>query len=122
MAQVDVTELLVDPDFIDDLTLINRVPQMNSRGELILTETSTPTVGSVQPASGKALNRIPEALREVNMSSFWVKAEIVASSPGKYAAILVFRGRRYQVKNVFDWMNFGEGWCEGLCVGEVPAP
>lgn len=121
MANVDVTNLLSDPDFVDDICVITRVPKLNSLGENKITETPLNTIGSVQPASGKALNRLPEALRLENMSSFWFKGQIVASDPGKYPSILVFKGRRYQVKNVFDWSNFGQGYTEGLCVAEAPS-
>lgn len=121
MANVDVTSLMSDPDFVDAICVITRVPKVNSQGENKITETPLNTVGSVQPASGKALQRIPEALRLENMASFWFKGEIVASDPGKYPSILVFKGRRYQVKNVFDWSNFGRGYTEGLCVAEAPS-
>ena len=121
MGQIDVTELLGDPDFVDEVELITRTPFINSLGENELKEVVCQTVGSVQPASGRVLQRIPEALRVANMSSFWLKGTITASSPGKYSSILVFRGKRYQVQTVFDWTNFGEGYCEGTCVAEVPA-
>lgn len=121
MAQVNVNELLSDPDFVDEIQLVTRVPQINSLGENILTESSLLSVGSVQPASGRAISRLPEALRVANISSFWFKGVIVASAPGKYSSILVFKGRRYQVQTVFDWSNWGEGYCEGTCVAEVPA-
>lgn len=121
MALVDVTELLSDPDFIDPMQVITRVPSIDSLGQQSLAETVLSTVGSIQPASGNELSRIPEALRVANMSSFWFKGEIIATAPGKYPSILVFKGMRFEVKNVFDWTNWGQGWTEGLCVGEKPA-
>lgn len=121
MAQIDVSELLSDPDFIDKMAVVTRVPTITGLGENILAESVLNTVGSVQPADGKTLARIPEALRLGNMSSFWFKGEIVATAPGKYSSVLVFRGQRFEVKNVFDWSNWGAGWTEGLCVGEQPA-
>lgn len=121
MANVDVTSLLSDPDFVDKIQVVTRVPRVNSQGENQLTEDTLNTIGSVQPATGKALQRLPEALRLENMSSFWFKGQIVASDPGKYPSILVFKGRRFQVKNVFDWSNFGQGYTEGLCVAEAPS-
>jgi hypothetical protein len=122
MAQIDVTELLSDPDFVDPVTHISRTSLVNGFGEQILGESSVQTFGSVQPASGKVIQRLPEELRVANLSSFWLKGKILVSEPGKYTDILVFNGRRYQVQMVFDWMNWGEGWCEGTCVAEVPAP
>lgn len=121
MAQIDVTELFTDPDFVDVMSVVDRRDQVNSKGENVLSENLTTSVGSVQPASGRAMQRLPEALRVANMTSFWFKGLIVASSPGKYASQLVFKGQRYNVVTVFDWTNFGQGWCEGLCVAEVPA-
>ena len=118
MAEIDVTELMSDPDFVDPIQVITRTPAINFLGENILTEKVLNTVGSVQPASGRTISRIPEALRVANVSSFWFKGEIIASAPGKYSSILVFRGKRYQVQVVFDWSNFGEGYSEGTCVFE----
>lgn len=121
MAQIDVTELLSDPDFVDEMSILHRRPKVNSFGENTITEEKVDTVGSVQPASGRTLQRLPEALRVANVSSFWVKGGIIASEPGKYTDILVFRGKRYQVQIVFDWSNWGPGYSEGTCVAEVPA-
>ncbi len=121
MANVNIVEALSDPDFIDPIQLVDRRPRINNLGENILSEFTQNSFGSVQPASGRAIQRIPEALRVVNMSSFWFKGSIVASAPGKYASVLVFKKVRYQVVTVFDWSNWGEGWSEGLCVAEVPS-
>lgn len=121
MGRIDVTELLIDPDFVGPIQLIERRPRINSFGENVLTESAVDSVGSVQPASGRALSRLPEALRQANVSSFWFKGTIVASEPGKYSSILVFRGQRFQVQTVMDWTNWGAGWCEGTCVAEMPS-
>lgn len=122
MANIDVTELLTDPDFVDPMVLIDRKPAINSFGENTLTEFSINGFGSIQPATGKVLQRLPEFLRVSNLRSFWFKGTITASSPGKYSAILVFKGLRFQVQTVFDYTNWGQGWVEGLCIAEVPAP
>lgn len=122
MAQISVTELLSDPDFVDAISVISRVPSINSYGEQTFTETTLATIGSVQPANFKQVQKIPELMRVADISSFWFKGTIVASAPGLYSSILVFRGKRYQVKTVADWSNWGEGYTEGTCVAEVPAP
>ena len=79
------------------------------------------TVGSVQPASGKVVQRLPDALRVADISSFWVKGVITADGTTKYPDILVFQGRRYQVQTVADFSNYGQGYCEGTCVAEKPS-
>ncbi len=121
MANIDVTELFSDPDFVDPMTVISRVPMVDSLGQNRLTETSVSSFGSIQPLSGDTVNRIPEALRNENVRSFYFKGVIVTSAPGEYPSIIVFRGKRYQVRHVFDWTNWGQGFTKGLCVAEVPS-
>jgi hypothetical protein len=122
MANVDVSELLSDPDFVDPIQVITRYPRINSLGEQSFSEKVLNTYGSVQPASYRAVQKLPEAMRVANVSSFFFKGQIVASAPGQYASILVFKGQRYQVQTVTDWSNFGNGYTEGTCIAEVPAP
>lgn len=121
MAQIDVSELMVDPDFIDKITLIHQSSSVNSHGENVIGETSVYTVGSVQPANEKAIKRLPDALQVSDMSSFWVKGVIIATEPGKYTDVLVFRGKRYQIVSIQNWSNFGAGFSEGICVEEQPS-
>jgi hypothetical protein len=119
MALISVSELMTDPDFVNTVLVITRVSTVNQYGENSLTESTATTVGSVQPANGKEIERLPEALRTKNVRKFWIKGDIsTGSSGGGYPAILSFAGKRYQVIQVFDWSNFGQGYNEGLCVAE----
>jgi len=122
LAQLDVSDLLLDPVFIDPITLIHRTPTVNSYGENTLMENSVTTVGSVQPASTKQIQRLPEALRLADIRSFFIKAEIKSDGTSVYPDIIVFQGKRFQVQSVAPWLNYGSGWNEGICVAEVPAP
>lgn len=122
MSQLDVTELLTDPVFVDKVLVVNRSTQVNSKGENLLDEEIIPTVGSVQPASGKTIMRLPEDMRVANIMTFWIKGAITASIPGKYTTVLVFRGQRFEVQMIFDWTAAGAGWSEGVCIAAVAAP
>ncbi len=121
MANVDVSALMSDPDFVDPIQVITRWERVDYLGEATHFEDVMNTFGSVQPANFKTVSKLPEALRVANVSSFFFKGQIVASEPGKYSSVLVFRGKRYQVQTVADWGNFGQGFTEGTCVQEVPA-
>lgn len=121
MALIDVTELFTDPDFVDDMSIITRSPVVNTLGENILKEAIEMTVGSVQPADKDMVERLPDALRTKNMSSFWTKGRIIASDKCKYPSIIEFRGSRYQVIHIENWSNWGEGWIQGICVAERPS-
>ena len=120
MGKIDVSELLADPDFVGPLTLIHRTPTVDQYGNNQLVEVGLQTNGSVQPASGKTLQRLPDALRVADVSSFWLKGKIVADGCNQYPDIIVFQKQRYAVQTVLDWTNWGEGWCEGTCIREKP--
>lgn len=122
MSRVDVSDIVIDSDFVAPMKIINRSARTNSRGESVNGENCTDTYGTVQPASGKAISRLPEALRVSNFMSFWVMGKIITTEPGKYTDILVFEGQRFQVVMTTDWTAWGSGWTEGLCVAEALAP
>jgi len=122
MAEIDVSELLTDPDFVDDLQVIRRSATVNSRGENVVTEPTTiSTVGSVQPAPAKAVQRLPEALRVSDVRAFFINLPIIQDGDSSYPDIIVYGGKRYQVITAAPWLNFGEGWNEGICVAEKPS-
>ncbi len=121
MALIDVSELLLDPDFVNPVSLVHRTFTIDSFGKNVLTESSVDTIGSVQPASAKDMMRLPEALRIRDVRKFWIKAEILTDGDSQYPDIIVFQGKRFQVINTEPWLNYGLGWNAGLCVWEKPA-
>jgi hypothetical protein len=120
MGQLDVSDVLLDADFLDAITLIHRTSTTDQYGKNQLVECGTPTYGCVQPASGKTIQRLPEALRVADVSSFWIQGKIVSDGACKYPDIIVFNGCRYAVQVVFDYTNYGAGFCEGTCVRQRP--
>lgn len=118
MADIDVSDLLLDPDFTDPLTLIHRTSTVSSLGKNTLVETRVDTYGSVQPISGKDMVRVPEALKMSDIRTFFIKAEILSDGASQYPDIIEFFSQRYQIISVEPWLNFGEGWNKGLCVRE----
>lgn len=118
MAQIDVSDLLLDPDFIDNLTLIHRTASVSSSGHTVLVESSQVTVGSVQPANGQQIMRLPEALQSSDVRAFYIKAVIQSDGSAQYPDVILFQGGRYLIKQVEQWLNFGAGWNMGICVRE----
>lgn len=118
MAKIDVTEILSDPDFSDPVTQEIREERVNNLGKNILLKRYVQTIGIVQPASGKTISRLPDKLQVADVRSFWLKGEIHGTAEDKYPDILIFENRRYQVQLILPWTNWGNGWCEGVCVYE----
>ena len=77
MALVDVSELMLDPDFVQPLTLVRRTPTVDSYGENQLAEAPQSVVGSVQPIDGNTLHRLPDEFRVANVQMFFLKERII---------------------------------------------
>lgn len=116
MASLDVSQLLTDPTFVDAVTIIHREVLVDDLGQTQTTSQSQCTVGSVQPASGKTISRLPDDLRVADVREFFVKGKIISDGGCKYPDLLVFQGQSFEVQIVFPWSNFGLGYCEGIAV------
>lgn len=121
MALVDVSDLLVDPDFVNDMSLIHRVPTIDIYGQQSLVETQVDTIGVAEPSSGRDLERLPDALRIKDVYTFWIKAQIVADGTSAYPDLILFNTNRYEVELILDWMNWAPGWCQCVAVRAAPS-
>lgn len=119
MARIDVTALLQDPDFLNSVTLIRRASSVNSYGEHVMAETPTTLLAVVDTGEAEVLERMPAGARLSDIISVYYKGELRAESPGGYADVIVWNGRRYQVHEVSEnYMNFGAGFTRADCLLE----
>lgn len=121
MAQLDVSEIIADPDFVDPVMIIHRKPVVDGFGENKLFETKVNTIGCFQPTSGKSLARLPDALRTEDVRTIWVRGLIISDGKCQYPDIVVIKGFRYAVQVILDWTNYGSGWTECVAIREVIA-
>jgi hypothetical protein len=116
MALIDVSELLTDPDFTNTVTLIRRASTVNTYGENVMTETQSTITAVVQGFNAESLERVPEGARLSDLIDVYYKGALHAESPGGYADVIVWGGKRYQVFEVVeDFMNFGAGFTKAVC-------
>jgi len=119
MALIDVSDLLRDPDFTNLVTLIRRTSTVNQHGENVLTETACNIAASVQGINAEDLVKLPEGARLSDVITVFYRGELQPESKGGYSDIIVWQGRRYQVKTIDEnFMNFGAGFTRAICVME----
>jgi hypothetical protein len=59
---------------------------------------------------------VPEGARLSDLIDVYYKGQLTAESPGGYADIIVWQGKRYQVFEVVeDFMNYGAGFTKAVC-------
>lgn len=112
MARIDVSELMVDPDFINSFTIVRRTTTVNQYGENVLAETEESSFGSVQGIGKDALKRLPDGVQLSSMKTIYTKAVFKADEAGKYSDQIIWDSERYNIITVLPWGNFGSGWYE----------
>lgn len=116
MANIDVSFLMEDADFVDPIQIIKRQASINSFGENILTETVIDAIASVQGLDFETLKRYADSARLDDLITVYYKGQLNALTPSGYADIVVWKGSRYHVKNVTEnFYNFGAGFTVAVC-------
>ncbi len=119
MATLDVTEVLTCPEFTDTVELIKRSQTVNSNGRMQIIETSEMIIAVVQNANTEELERLPESARYSDVIVVYYKGKLQAQSENGYADVVLWQGKRYQVKEVSeDFINYGAGFTKAMCLTE----
>lgn len=117
MANIDVTELLTDPDFSDAIDVTRRVQTVGVDGVAVIAPTPVlGVVAVVQPGGKDALVRVPDAGNPDDWIVAYTTQQLVAHdlAAGRYGDLLTWRGREYQVALVDDWSNYGANYVKAL--------
>lgn len=119
MARVDVSDLLLDPDFLDDAVLITRTVLVSNKGVGDYTETRKDIVCCVQSIPFSALVKISDYALLTDGIEVYYRGKLSAESPGGYSDIIEWNNVRYQVKQVTeDFTTYGKGWSKAICISE----
>ena len=120
MAQIDVSDLLLDPDFTDRVTLIRRAATVDENGETVFSSTQMRITAVVQAGDSETLERMPDGARLSDLITVYYRGVLTAERVGGYADVIVWGGKRFQVKEVAeDFANWGKGWTKASCMIEV---
>jgi galactose-6-phosphate isomerase len=122
---LDVSGILLDPDFCDTTLCVMRNQQTVSDGG-IADDTSTRTpISGVVTTPDSDLVRLPEGGRAPQTIAVHTKFELTAMGGTTNADIVVWNGRQYTVVAVEDYSTYGAGFvtatCELISVSNTPS-
>lgn len=119
MSFFDVSDVLNDPDFVTDFTVMSFTERIDGKGRALCDCNVLESRGVIQPATAKELERLPEGDRYsqvVSVLSVYPLSTGEEREGGKPDEIL-HRGKRYQIVSAEDWRdNTGLGHSKGLAV------
>lgn len=115
MAQLDVTDIVLDPDFIDRLQCERQTQVIGDDGIATSTTQLITFVGVVTNDSGDKLKRGAAGERVSGNITVHSRTKLIAGADGIPADIVNFNGRRYTVSAVSDYSHFGRGFVAATC-------
>ena len=116
MADLDVSEVLEDPLFTSEVTLISVGEQFDQYGNAEWTDGAEATVQAVVTSDLKKLERLPDELRTDGMILVrFLTDEVPVGWSGTGCDAVKWRGRRYVVKDTADYSQFGRGFYRLVC-------
>jgi hypothetical protein len=114
---IDPSIMLLDPQFTDSFSVVQRIQQVNNFGEVSTQNTQTNNIlGVVTPAKPGDLRRVPEMQRGTRTVVIFTRARLNSAaqgSPGGVARqpdLLIWRGDNFMVIEVLPWTAYGPGW------------
>lgn len=116
MAMLDVSEAIVDPDFLDSFTVYRRAETVGTNGRSTTTTTSYQGIlGVVTPVSPNQLERAADyqnMKRTIKVTTtFALRGEVTGFQPD----IVFWRGDNYLVRAVDNLPQFGAGFFRAEC-------
>lgn len=116
MALLDVTDVLLDPDFMDAGLLCNRMTQtVDDNGRAANAVTQTRFAAVVTSDKGDILHRNADGSRIIGSITLHTPFRLMDGAAGQDADEIVWQGRTYTVVSVNDYSHFGRGFVCATC-------
>lgn len=117
MPQLDVTELLLDPDFAERISVTRQTQTVNSNGVNVVTPTVySNLVAIVEAAQGTENQFLEDLARVKGVIQVHTTTFLLTDGTGTFAPdIVTWNSREYLVLVVNDWSKFGAGYTCATC-------
>ncbi len=116
MPTLDVSDILLDPDFADDtLICVRNTQTVGSNGIAVDVPVSGTFTGVVVADKGAVANRTPDGAYVAGSILIYTPFALRVSGADVDADIVEVGGKRYTVMNIGDYTRFGTGFVWALC-------
>lgn len=116
MAQLDVSDVLLDPDFMDmGLVCKRSVQTVGDNGRTTTTDTNIAFAGVVTSDKGDILERTASAERKKGSITIHTSFRLIGGEDDVTADIVTWDSKTYTVSNVNDYSHFGRGFVCATC-------
>jgi len=111
MATLDVSEIIDDEEFSDDLICTRKRQTMGADGRATNSSVPIPFCGVVTPSSGEQLRRKPEGESMQESLSIITRFTLYSGRTGYSADVVTWNGNDYTITDVMNY-RFGAGFVQ----------
>lgn len=116
MALLDVTDVLLDPDFMDSMTYLRNAQVVGTNGVASITApVPAPMYGVVTSRDGDSLKRGPDGEYNDDTITIHTMTRLISGEDDNTADIVIWKGKQYTVEHVNDYSHFGQGFVAADC-------
>lgn len=115
MAELDVSQLINDADFADDIIVVRTAQMVDASGRVVEAPQQFFTYGSVSPASGQSLQLLPDEARTTATIQVITPFALQEATDTTEADMVQWRGRYYRVTLLSPFSNWGQGFTSATC-------
>jgi hypothetical protein len=115
MPLLDVSDVILDIDFLDVMTYTRNVQTVNAGGMAINTQTTNTLYGVVTSDKGDVLTRYAEGEAVNGTILIHTLTKLRNDGAGYDADVITWNGASYTVKTVNDYSRYGRGFICANC-------
>lgn len=116
MPILDVSDVLLDPNFMDtSLICIRNIQTVGNNGKASNTRDQISFAGVVTANSGLSLQRRPDGEIVTGSITIHTLYGLISGECGRDADEIAWKGKLYTVVTVNDYLTYGRGFIEAVC-------
>lgn len=115
MAQLDLSDVLEDPDFNDIFYRLVMEQTVDDHGEASNTEKKTRCIGVITSSSGDKIVRKPDGSFVTGTITIHTKTRLKDGKDGFDADVVMWKNTKYNVILVNDYSHVGRGFVAATC-------
>ena len=116
MPSLDVSDVLLDPDFMTmDLVCKRIMVAVGDNGRSVKSEQSFQFSGVVTTNSGQNMDRREDGTLIKGAINIHTKTPLMAGDAGQQADEITWKGKTYYVVQVLDNLHYGGGFNKVIC-------
>jgi hypothetical protein len=122
---INPSVLLLDPQFTDNFSVIQRAQTINNYGEVTTTNVTLLNIlGVVTPTTPADLRRVPEYQRGDRNLTIYTRQHLNSAATGLQPDLIKWRGDTFVIRLLLPWTAYGPGWVKAIAasIDSVEAP